>query len=33
MSTLLQHEKMVEWIDAANRETEIIPADEAGTPR
>ncbi len=32
-ATLLQHEKMVEWIDAANRETEIIPADEAGTPR
>jgi len=32
-ATLLQHEKMVEWVDAANRETEIIPADEAGTPR
>ncbi len=31
-STLVQHEKMVEWVDAAKRETEIIPADEAGIP-
>ncbi len=32
-SALLQHKKMVEWIDAAKRETEIVPADEAGKPR
>jgi len=33
VSTLIHHEKIVEWVDAAKRETEIIPADEAGTPR
>jgi glutathione S-transferase len=31
-TTLLQHERMVKWVEAANCETEIIPADEAGTP-
>ncbi len=32
-TTLQNHEKLIEWISAAQRETEIIPADEAGTPR